>query len=328
VLKWIFTAWLLVTASMARSDEPVRCSAQNSELATVPSIAAEPERYLGKCVALSGVMQRFFLFESVDGVYLQPREPLNPSSSGFRLGLDHISEVFSEEYRHVAITGRVQDCEAVRGAVDASVGPNEIVLISGYCHYYNGAYVWVDELEPRRGRPFDRRMGSYERKDYGDLEPAPQNWPHRATVEALAEQFLQALRTRDRERLAGLHFRDVGLEWEDDEEALLRFLLARDSPFADVRDGRAPPEQMILVERASLEPDADDDNYSAIVCFCREPSCAGRWPIASFDADNVRARPFVCTDVHPYIVYRRVDRVPHFTTQIGSGGLAEPRPRD
>jgi hypothetical protein len=319
VLKWIFTAWLLIAASTARSDEPVSCAAQNSEFATVPSIAAEPERYLGKCVALDGVMQRFFLFESVDGVYLQPRELLNPSSSGFRLGLDNIADVFSEQYRHVTITGRVQDCQEIRGAAE---------FISGYCHYYDGAYVWVHDLEPRRGRPFERRMGSYEREDYGDLAPAPQNWPHRATVEALAEQFLQALRTRDRERLAGLHFRDVGLAWEDDEEALLRFLLARDSPFANVRDGRTPPERIILVERASLEADGDDDNYSAIVCFCRERSCAGRWPIASFDADNVRSRPYVCTDVHPYVVHRRVSTVPHFTTQTGSGGLTEPRPRD
>jgi hypothetical protein len=144
----------------------------------------------------------------------------------------------------------------------------------------------------------------------------------------LAQRFLTALRNRDRERLAGLHFRDVGLQWEDDEEALLRFLLARNSPFAELRDADTPPEQIILVERARLEPGNEVDDYSATVCFCRQRSCAGRWPIASFDADNLRTRPYACTDVHPYVVYGRVERVPHFSTSMGTSGLAEPEGRD
>jgi hypothetical protein len=213
----------------------------------------------------------------------------------------------------------------MRGAVHASAGPDEILFVTGYCHYFDGAYVWMHELEQRRGKRFERRIGDYEREDYGDLAPAPLDWPHRAMVEELAARFLDALRSQDRERLARLHFRDVGLEWEDDEAELLRFLLARGSPFASVRNAGTSPELIILVERDRLGADAERDDYSAMVCFCREKSCAGRWPIASFDADNVRTRPYVCTHVHPYIVYGRVERVPHFTTPIGTSGLAEPR---
>jgi hypothetical protein len=304
---------------MARSDEPVQCSARNSQFATVPGIASDPERYLGRCVVIDGVMHGLFLFESVDGVYLQPRDWLNPSSSGFRLGLDDSSGRYSDDYRQVSIIGRVQDCESTRNAIE---------FLIGYCHYYNGAYVWVEELHVRRGRPFERRMGSYERKDYGDIEPAPESWPHHATVDALAQQFLDALRKRDRERVVGLHFRDVGDDWPDDEEALLKFLLARDSPFAGVRNSRVSPEQIILVERSRLGPDGEADDYSAIVCFCREQSCAGRWPIATFDADNASTRPYVCTLVEPYVVYGKPRKVPHFSTALGTGGLAEPRRRD
>jgi hypothetical protein len=284
----------------------------------VPSIAADPDRYFGRCVAIDGVIHGLFLFESVDGVYLQPRDWLNPSSSGFRIGLDNLFEGPAEDYRHVSIIGRVQNCGAPRD--DAA-----LLFVAGYCHYFNGVYVWIERLEGRRGRPFERRMGSYDRADYGDLEPAPDDWPHRATVDALAERFLDALRTRDHERLAGIHFRDVGLEWEDDEAALLKFLLAYDSPFAAVRGSTMPPERIVLVERSRLEPGDAADDYSATVCFCRERSCAGRWPIATFDADNVRGRPYVCTVVAPYLIYGTGRRVPHYSTPIGSGGLAEPR---
>jgi hypothetical protein len=300
----------------------VECNARNAQRATVPDIAQNPERYLSRCVVVDGVMHGLYLFESVDGVYLEPPDSLNPSSSGFRIGLDHLSR-FTEDYEHVSITGRVQDCEGVSAGVQS--GHDELLFITGYCYFFIGAYVWIHDLDRWRGAPFERRMGSYERADYGDLVPAPADWRHRATVEALARQFLDALRKGDRERLAGLHFRDVGLNWKDDEAALLKFLLARDSPFAAIRSAEEPLEQLILVARSAFEPGADADNYSSVVCFCREESCAGRWPIATFDADNVRTRPYVCTDVHPYIIYGSPRLVPHFTTALGTGGLAEPR---
>jgi hypothetical protein len=329
MFRGIVAAVLLVSAT-AVDAKITRFTSQNSELATIPQIAADPDKYVGRCVAVAGVMHLTYLFESVDGVYLQPHDLRNPASSGFQLGLDNVRRHFSERYRHVAIVGRVQDCETVREAAHDSGA----VMVMGYCHYFNGPYLWVHDIQYRSGRPFERRMGSYERKDYGDLEPAPEGWPHRAQVEALADEFLRALRASDRQRLAGMHFRDVELDWPEDEAALLRFLLKNGkSPFASIRTGRMQPEHIILVERARLYPGeeaaADPDqvaDYGAIVCFCREPSCAGRWPIALFDADNVPARPYACTQVDRYLVDRAPERwVPHFTTRIGTGGLAEPR---
>lgn len=318
-------------ASEPSATTKQNCSAQNSEAATVPQIAANPEKYQGHCVAINGVMQRQFLFENVDGVYLQPRDALNPSSNGFRVGLDNISGHFSEHYRHVSILGRVQDCESVRNCVH-SAAENEFVMVVGYCHYFNGPYLWVQDLRYRGGPPFERRMGRYDREDYGDLEPAPEDWPHRPKVEALSHEFLAALRSKDRGRLAGLHFRDVGLEWKQDEAALLDFLLRSDtSPFSSIRSDKITPQEIILIERSRLRPDqeasvspGDVGDYSAIVCFCRETSCSGRWPIATFDADNVPARPYACTEVGPYLVAGN-RWVPHFTTRVGTGGLAEPR---
>jgi hypothetical protein len=339
VLRLLLAALILMSAPVvgtaagdARENAaPARCTRQNSQEASVPQIAADPEKYVGHCVAIEGVMQRMFLFESVDGVYLQPPDPINPASGGFRLGMDNISRYFSERYRHVSVLGRVQDCESVRAAVAAA--ESGFAMVSGYCHYFNGPYLYAKSVQFRSGRPFERRMGAFNRKDYGDLEPAPGDWPHRARVEALASEFLRALRSKDRERLAGIHFRDVGLEWKDEEAELLRFLLrSGSSPFASIRTSQAPPQQIIMVERYRLYPTQEESlspdevaDYGAIVCFCREESCTGRWPMATFDADNIPARPYACTQVDRYLDDGRW--VPHFTTRIGKGGLAEPRGR-
>jgi hypothetical protein len=321
-------------ASEEADARPTKCSAAMSEKVSVAQVASNAEQYVGRCVSIDGVMQRWFLYENVDGVYLQEKEPLNPSSSGARLGLDNITRHFGERFRHVSILGRVQDCETVRDSVHAAAGENELVMISGYCHYENGAYLWVHKVGSRGGPPFERRMGSYGRPGYGDLEPATEAWPHRDFVENLAKVFVEALRSRDRDRLAGLHFRDVGLEWDEEESQLMRFLLDdRKSPFAAIRSRGTVPQHVILIERpaadpASTEPVDDEDrsNYTATVCFCREDDCTGRWPIARFDADNVNARPYACTQIGPYLIYREGE-VPHFTTAMGSGGLAEPRRR-
>ena len=163
-----------ITAADAPSEnEPAECSSRNSERATVAQIAANASAYQGRCVAVDATMRGRSLFDSVDGVYLQPTDSLNPSSSGLRIGLDNISRRNVEGYRSVSILGRVQDCETIRNCVYASLAENEVVMISGYCHSHNGAYLWVHDLRFRRGQAFERRMGSYARSDYGDLVDSP-----------------------------------------------------------------------------------------------------------------------------------------------------------
>lgn len=314
----------IVLAAETSTEKPVECSVRNSEHATVEQIATDPGRYQGHCVAVDGTMQGSSLFGSVDGVYVQPTDVLDPSSSGLRLGLDHIKDHYSDRYRGVSIVGRVQDCETVRNCVYSSLGENEIVMISGYCHTHDGAYLWVTDLRFRRSATFKRQTDSDGRDDYGDLTVAPDNWLNLKNITTLANDFLQALRAGDADKLADIHFRNVGLEWDDDEAAMLKFLLKdRRSPFSDIRTAATRPQQIILVDRSSLEEEQSTDEYSATVCFCRDKDCTGKWPIASFDADNLPARPYACTRIESYVDGQRV--VPHFTSEIGSEGLAEPR---
>jgi hypothetical protein len=76
------------------------------------------------------------------------------------------------------------------------------------------------------------------------------------------------------------------------------------------------------VDRWELNEQQSAEEYFATVCYCREKDCTGRWPIATFDADNLRTRPYACTQIGPYLTDKHL--VPHFTTNIGKAGLAEP----
>ena len=201
-------------------------------------------------------------------------------------------------------------------------------MTAGYCHTAYGPYVYIHRLRYRSGAPFVRQTGGYERTDYGDIEPVPPTWPHRPIIEAEAAKFLHALRTGDRDTLADIHFRNVG-EGRDDEEAqTLRFLLDDPtSPFAALRKSVSAPQTIILSHRYLVHPDPDHanedaDDFTAFVCFCRKDDCSGRWPLASFDADNLPGRPYGCTTIEPYVSEGHV--VPHFETPARKTGLAEP----
>lgn len=154
------------------------CDARNSVPATVAEIAANPQQYKLRCVAITGVIHGIYVSDTVDGVYVQPRERGNPSSNGLTLGLDDIRGHVSDEFRHVSILGRVEDCNSLRRIVVSPEG--DILMTLGYCHYFSGPFLWVKDLRYRRGPPIERRMNSCDRKDYGDLQPAPEDCPRRA----------------------------------------------------------------------------------------------------------------------------------------------------
>jgi len=99
------------------------------------------------------------LYDDVDGVYLKARDTLDPSSSGARLGIDWLlRKVHVDGYRRATITARVQDCESARACVHASVDSGEIVMIMGYCHSYNGAYLAVKSVRLGRSAKLIRQV--------------------------------------------------------------------------------------------------------------------------------------------------------------------------
>jgi len=320
-MKSLALASLLV--ALGNPAMSANCERRDALRVTVTQVAGNPDAYMNKCVLIDGVMYGHSLFETVDGVYVRSPDALDDTKSGLRLGVDGARARARPGYRHVTLLGRIQDCEVIRQCVEAAAGPDEVVMVGGFCHTAYGPFVSIEDLEFHGGAPFFRQMGDAHPANYGDIEPVPANWPHRAKIEALAGKFLAALRARDRHTLADIHFRNVGLEWPDDEAQMLHFLLDDPkSPFAALRTSTNAPQTVVLSYR---QPDEGEDDFSAFVCFCREPDCTDRWPIASFDADNVAGRPYACTTIEPYLSDGH--DIPHFRTPAMKAGLVEPTRR-
>ncbi len=231
------------------------CTASVATRASVVQVAQQPDRFMGKCVRIDAVMNGLFLYENVDGLYLSDREGLNPSSNGARLGLDdqRPGRLADRGYRRANVVGRVQDCDTVRSAVHASVGQNEIVMVTGYCHYFYGAYLWVEQARDEGPATFVRRLPGAARDGYGNLQSAPADWLYRSMVEAAGHDFLAALRAGDETTLATLHYGSEVEYAKDDLPSLLRFLLRdRTSPFAAIRASKSAPQTVVLIDRDGI----------------------------------------------------------------------------
>ena len=115
--------------------------------------------------------------------------------------------------------------------------------------------------------------------------------------------------------LMRLHFPDNDRRRPDDERDLLDFLLGSHSPFEVLNS-----EHVILIDGITYDDPAE---YRAIVCFCRVGSCSGRWPIASFDADNLPDRPYACSKIQTHLAGGKYTQA--FDTPEETIGLAERR---
>ena len=315
-------------ATPSTSNASWDCTPQRATKATVAKIAQAPRRWMGRCVTITAVRQGNWIYQNVDGLYRLEPDGLDPSSNGLKLGLDDQrdgQEWPPAAFREVTVTGRVQDCETMRDAVHGSAEDSAFVMVRGYCHSYNGTYLWVDELVEGRFKPFKRKIVRG-RADDGDLTPAPADWPHRAFIEETAATFLTTLRARDRAALGRLLTVDPDNQPAESQNAEIRFLLdTASSPFVDL-PAEGSLQSQILIERY-VDDDgsiaSEDSDYRSRVCFCRQKTCTGRWPIATFDADNLPARPYACIQINPYLVFRKGTKT-QVSVPVEQTGLVEP----
>jgi hypothetical protein len=317
----------LVLLPAAQAGNPRPCDADRAERATVAQIVADADAWYGRCVAVPALKEGLRLYAGVEAYYRARGRIADPAAdpqawSG--VGLDNprlLRGRIREGFSAVTAIGRVQDCEEMSAAVEASLGPDQIGWVAGYCHYSSGPVIWLRELRHVRRLAPLRHMGERARAAYGDLALAPADWPHHEHVTGRAEAFLTALRDGDRRAFAELH--DGGVNLGRSHEAA-RFAFSPSSPFAEIARAEDPPQMSIFVDRAvqAENPPRRHDAVSATVCFCRSADCTGIWPIARIDADNRRARPYACTRLTPYILLGRTEQI--FITEQGERGLAEP----
>lgn len=333
-------ASIALASVMAEPDDGADsdCTWSRATPASIQAVMSDPSRYRGKCVEVRAITNGYLLFTSVEGYYrsgpLVGGEPEANPNDRERLGI-YNSELLERtpagELRHVTAVGTLRDCEADREAAYADAAPNEIIWISGFCHYADGPYLWLDHVEVGPLVDAARLTGEDMRSKVGNLFFAPADWPYRKFAEEKAREYLGVLRRGDRSAFSKMH-----LETERPPQLRNSVSLAFGSHpgFTKLRRTGREPQMAILVQREEprIEPQgvetlhgprSEFDEYSATICFCILPDCTALWPISWFDADNRDDRPYVCTELQPFVVYRQ-GTVPAFSTQRGRHGLPEP----
>jgi len=308
-----------VIAARPKADA---CNPPSTHKATVHDVAVSSDAKVGQCVEVAAVMRGPYLYGGIDGLYGPRTDSIDPSSNGNAVGLDFggAKDGRTTGYFKVIVTGRIGDCERTRQIV-RSFG--DFAMTLGYCHSFDGRYLQVTGVKVASQAHWQRQLRSDRHPDYGDLTEAPPNWPYRRQVQDWADRLVDALQLKDSKALLALHTPEPDSPINGDRRALLR-LLIRDpaSPFVAVGHRPGKPQTTILIDKSY----SSDERYQSVVCVCRLDDCTGRWPIASFDADNLPSRPYACSRLTPYVIYPDKEATT-FVTRRQSYGLREPSAR-
>jgi hypothetical protein len=321
--------WLAPLLLAAAPAEPAAaaCTAATASPVSVERLVANPRKWIGRCVTVSGAAWGQGLYGGVGGVYLARRWR---GGWRHRIGLYRYGDAkrVEEGIRRSTVTGRADTCERIAAGAEAenaaeqarldAEGKGEMVIsmLTGYCHYRGGPIIHVAEEAAELGAAPARLVGKGARRRYGSLALDPPEWVKLGRARALAAEIRDALAAGDRERLSNL----FGESGADDEE--LAYMLDRpDSPFREIRDPRRRPAIAVLVEEEDYggRPLRRRADFNAFLCFCRGGNCADLWPIVDFDASNRPDQPFACVESEEDELGGRWLRV-----RIDEAPLAEP----
>lgn len=244
------------------------CAPTASEQTTVEAIAADPAKWIGRCVSVSAIYNNERLYADEDAIY-----GLNGKSIGGYV--DGQGDVLG--FWRAKFTGRVSDC--AKAEDDLMTG---LLRSPGISLHYRTlgcvepkgpflVFMSQGELTPAK---LKRRLAGA-----NDLSVAPLDWPHRERVEELAEQFVLALREGDRAALKRMVKNDYRVEQ----------LIAGEGTAIDRL--KAPGERTLQV---FVHGPSKVEGFSSEACYCLTKDCSKRWPIARRDADNQKERPYAC----------------------------------
>lgn len=120
------------------------CDTATARNFRVTALARQGKRLLQKCVAVTGIVKHRMLFDSSDDAQAYSA-PDDIDHAGERLGIymsEELRKTFPADMAHVVLTGNVGDCATLRR-------PENVVMVSGYCHYSSGIYIAVSSFNVR-----------------------------------------------------------------------------------------------------------------------------------------------------------------------------------
>lgn len=289
---------MLLAVLMATANPQV-CTLKNAEPTTVREITAAPRKWLGRCVGLKGYSTGNTFYQDIAGSYRHDAADKEDRPNDGWLGLDfHEKRAYRRRPLRARVAGRVHDCRADSAAAEATLGPNEIVFMTGYCHYHGG--LLLRDATIVHGEPTvpPRQVGERARVEFGDLLTVEEAGPPPEEPVGLVRRFVAAVRAEDgasAAALAGSYNRNIregpagAGRW--------RLFLTSGGPFAFLRTGL---ERKPTYFRARMSRH-DALNGSAphwFACFCTTADCGGKWPISVKDAAADADPAYACVRLY------------------------------
>ncbi|HEY4943709.1 MAG TPA: hypothetical protein VII56_19940 [Rhizomicrobium sp.] len=269
---------------------PKGCSVHRAHPVRLMSFASHSERYLGKCLRLSGLLIGRTLFTGIDGYYRRGSYESDSFLKGeerFHIGL-YASSVLLEKFQNsqafrATVIGIASTCEQLNGPT--------VIMVLGACHFTSGAILAVATA---RTRPtvLVRLTGERARQRVGNMQAAPTDWPERATIAAFASRWLNDIQSGN---VADYKVVNGGASYLDTSSYVFTDI---PSAFESFRGKHSQPQLEIFLTRENPPFYPDELHRVAISCFCRKADCTGLWPISTMDAANAPQRPYVCMSVY------------------------------
>jgi len=290
---------VILAAALALSSpaaEPA-CTLGTAIPASVREMRRAPEHWLGRCVRLEGYVRWNTFYADVAGAYAASATDREDRINDGWLGLYPGRGIpLSRDLRRGTVYGLLHDCARDYQAATAGADPDTWVMSIGYCHYQGGLVLLPAAFRVAGPARFERQMGEAARIRFGDLTPAGPDRPVPEAVDRLVDRFLAMIRAGDGEGL-----RRLAHPWSEPEpdtragnHAFTAWLLGEgESPMRALR-AAIVPQRAWFQEAAPRAAAARGETGDWHACFCRDPDCAGRWPIGAIDALAAPSRPYLC----------------------------------
>jgi hypothetical protein len=289
--------FLLTLASLWTWSPLGACDAANAISVDQRELARDPQTWFGRCVSLEGFVVQNRFYADVGGFYASVANDREDRRNEGWLGLYLRQGHRPDRLRRATVAGTVSSCTRDYEAAAGSASPDEIIMLTGYCHYTGGLILTGAVMHARGSATFRRQKGQAAQEAFGDLLVSSQTpQPPDAVVE-LADRFVSAVRHQDAATLATLvtPWSDTSSDDPGAEREFRSFVAGQGrSPFAALRRSGQEVPRTYLVERQSREDVEAEYFPSWHICFCRSGDCTGQWPISSNDADAGPHRPYFC----------------------------------
>jgi hypothetical protein len=316
------------------------CTAATATSTSIDTVQKDFKDWSGRCVRFTGLAMARHLFVDRQAT-LNSIDPDKPASDGSIRIYSKDSIALPLKPTFVELIGTLGSCidqQAITAALQKQE-PNMIIMTSGLCHSSSENYVDPISIVVTSKTPVPRLTEKEVPTDRRRLIDAPADMPGRARVIAAARAAVAALSAGDEAAFLKLNDPEtahdmVGLDgkapekWlqEDIDKAYAVFhdQAGSHGPFASVHLDETSQER-VFIDRRNLNAkmSTPQETPSLIVCWCKTADCAGKWPVAFFDADNEPERPYACARTYEDVLGPNAGTAIEVDTTSRPNGFAE-----